>query len=276
MSVFKGCLLACDIDGTLMVNGFIPKRSIEKIEYFVKNGGTFALATGRSVGAVSMVLEKIKGIGPSVVANGCMIYDFQKNEIIKENIVTKDAHNTVREVFEKFPTVGIELHSGGKVYVLRENSEIKDHENYERLDSSLIDINSAFSIKWNKVLFAAENFETYTQLKSFLENNMSGNVVLPTTAFIDNRMRHYLEVLPQEISKASALDELCRILNIKKGHYYAIGDYYNDLEMIIQSDIGAVPIDSPEDIKEKADFITGTAESGAVADFIDYLTEKFS
>ncbi len=52
-----------------------------------------------------------------------------------------------------------------------------------------------------------------------------------------------------------------------------MGDYYNDLEMIKCADISAVPQDTPDDIKTYADFAAGSCENGAVADFIDYLTE---
>ena len=41
--------------------------------------------------------------------------------------------------------------------------------------------------------------------------------------------------------------------------------------MIKKADISAVPADTPEDIKAHADFIAGSCEDGAVADFIDYL-----
>ncbi len=43
--------------------------------------------------------------------------------------------------------------------------------------------------------------------------------------------------------------------------------------MIKCADISAVPQDTPDDIKTYADFAAGSCENGAVADFIDYLTE---
>ena len=33
MGLFSDCLFGCDIDGTLLVNGIINPRNIEKIEY---------------------------------------------------------------------------------------------------------------------------------------------------------------------------------------------------------------------------------------------------
>ena len=32
MGIFEGCLLACDIDGTLMENGYINPKNIEKMK----------------------------------------------------------------------------------------------------------------------------------------------------------------------------------------------------------------------------------------------------
>ena len=46
--------------------------------------------------------------------------------------------------------------------------------------------------------------------------------------------------------------------------------------MLKAADVAAVPVDSPEDVKALADFITGTAENGAVADFIEYLSVRLS
>ena len=276
MGIFDGCLLACDIDGTLMVNGYISPRAIEKIEYFTSNGGMFALATGRSLGAVSMVLNKINGIGASVLLNGCMIYDFSKKKIVAEEVLTEEARNIVEDVYKKFPNIGLEIHSEDKVYLLRENKEVIDHEVYEMLDSIPITIECALNVKWNKVLVVADSDEEYEEVKNFIDSNIIGNVAIPTTSFIDGRTRYYVELVPLNVSKASAVKKLCGILNVKKDSCFAIGDYYNDLEMIKDSDIGCFTADAPDDLKQHADFISGVALDGAVADFIDYLAEKFN
>ena len=93
-----------------------------------------------------------------------------------------------------------------------------------------------------------------------------------TCAVIGGEFRNYFELVPKGVSKASALVELCRLMNIKKGGLFAAGDYYNDVAMLKLADISAVPCDSPEEIKELAHHITCKCDDGAVADFIDYLT----
>ena len=81
--------------------------------------------------------------------------------------------------------------------------------------------------------------------------------------------------MPSGVSKAGALASLLKMLNIKKGGYFAIGDYYNDVPMVKAADIGAVTAEAPEDVKRAANKVVGSAADGAVADFIEYLKERF-
>ena len=55
---------------------------------------------------------------------------------------------------------------------------------------------------------------------------------------------------------------------------FAIGDYYNDLEMIKIADVGAALAESPDEVKAVAKKVVCEAKNGAVAEFIDYLTER--
>jgi len=55
----------------------------------------------------------------------------------------------------------------------------------------------------------------------------------------------------------------------------AIGDYYNDLEMLGLAGISAAPSDAPEDIKAAADLIVGPCAKGALADLVEHLEERY-
>lgn len=280
MGIFDGCLLASDIDGTLMENGYINPKNVEKIEYFISEGGAFSLSTGRTVAAVNDVLKEIKNISPSVVANGCMIYDFKNEKVLYEKIVPKEDLEIVKYVIENYEDVGIEVHSGKNVYSVRSTRETDLHQEYESLPTVPTLFKEIENIKLNKVLFtfpnadAREKFKLEIREKDIYKNLTS--VFMDTCAMIGGEFQSYHELVPIGVSKASALSELCDILNIKKGCYFSIGDYYNDLEMIKTADISAVPISSPEDVKSQADYITVPCDDGAVADFIDYLKVKFN
>ena len=274
MGIFNGCLLACDIDGTLLVNDYIPQINIDKIKYFVSEGGCFSLATGRTAGAISNITSRIDCISPSIVANGSMIYDIKDDKAIYELFVPKNDCHIVKAVLDGCKTVGIEAHSGKKVLVLNESAETIDHENYENLDALPLDYETALQYNWNKVIYLFANDDEARITKTIISQFEHNSQFVDTSAIIDGRRRYYFEHVPKNVSKATTLKILCEKLNINTGCCYAIGDYFNDLEMIKSADIGAALADSPCEVKEAAKIVVCNAQNGAVADFIDYLTER--
>ena len=275
MGKFSGCLLACDVDGTLVCGDIFPEKNAEKIAQFVSEGGIFSLATGRSVGAVGMVLDKIRElIGPSVVANGCMIYDYKNEQVLYNKTVPDDVKLLVFEAAERYSRVGVELHSGYKTFIYKDDPEVRDHQSYEGLCGTLTCKDEVFPLGWNKALFTCEEPDELYKIDEFFGARCTNAVCVPTNADIYGRKRHYREILPTGVNKASALSELVKILGIKKGGFFAIGDYMNDISMLKIADISACPKTSPDEVKEVCDFHTQPAQNGAVADFIDYLMSK--
>ena len=274
MGLFSDCLFGCDIDGTLLVNGIINPRNIEKIEYFMNEGGNFSLSTGRTVGAVGPVLSKLKRVSPSIVSNGCMIYDYENKKVLDELYVPKSDYFIVKKVLDMGLNVGIEVHSGDKVLTVFRNAETDIHQEYEWLESITVSFEEASRYRWNKVVMMFEKEEALIAVKKMIAGEETQASFVDTSAVIAGKRRRYYEQFPKGVSKASALDKLTKILNIKKGGLFAIGDYYNDLEMIKKADISAVPAGTPRDIEIYADYIACRCEDGAVADFIDYLSKK--
>lgn len=274
MGKFEGCLLASDIDGTLLENGYINPRNIEKIKYFINEGGKFCLCTGRSIGAITGVLEAVGVTTYSVVANGCMIYDHQDCKVVYEAFLPDEDRDIPQKIYSCIPSIGIEIHSGGNVFTIRQTYETDCHQKYEGLPTNCLDFTQALRYNWNKVLFALESETQYADIKDLTNIKTEGSDFIGTTATIDKVRRNYFEQIPKGVTKFATLTKLCEIADIKKGRLFAIGDYYNDLEMIKNADISAATADTPDDIKQYARFIAGKCDDGAVADFIDYLNEN--
>ena len=272
MGRFDNCLLACDIDGTLMINGYINPKNIEKIEYFMSEGGKFSLSTGRSIGAISDVLRQVKRISPSVVANGCMIYDYENEKILYEKVLPKEDYNIADIIIKSDVDVGAEIHCGSEVFTLRRNDATTVHQVYEKFEAPDTSYDIVSQKKWHKAIYIFENAEDRETIKNLIADKIKYCNLIESCAVIDGIFRNYLEQVPIGVSKASALKTLCNIMNIKEGGLFAIGDYYNDTEMLRLADISAVPCDSPDEVKELAKHITCKCDDGAVADFIDYLT----
>lgn len=76
MKKFKGMLLACDMDGTLLDDSKqIPEENLRALQYFTKKGGRLSLATGRSPHAIGTYIAQLPVNAPYSVMNGSLICD---------------------------------------------------------------------------------------------------------------------------------------------------------------------------------------------------------
>ncbi|MBO7519368.1 MAG: HAD-IIB family hydrolase [Clostridia bacterium] len=272
MGKFSGCLLACDIDGTLISGELLPERNIEKIKHFVDEGGMFSLSTGRSAGALTDVTSKIKCLSPSVLSNGSVIYDFKNKTPLFQVTLSKKAVQMVAGVIKEVG-IGLEMHAADNVFVPSRNAVSDLHEQYESMKVEFLDFSVAKEKKVNKVVYCTENECQAEAILSIASGYEDVCNFYRTTAFMGGKNHVFIEQVPKGVSKADALEKLCGILKIKKGGFFAIGDYYNDVPMLEIADISGVPAEAPDDVKIIADKVLGSVSGGAVADFIDYLEE---
>ncbi len=275
MGIFDGCLITSDVDDTLVSSGFIHPKNVEKIEYFMREGGMFSVATGRSANAIGTVTSTLKRFSPSVVANGCMIYDYENEKVLYAEVIPKEDHKVLKAVIDAGLDVGCEVHSGIKGYTVLRNSETDFHQEYEGFEAPLCDFEDIDNLDWNKVIFLTENIAEFDKIKAIAQE-IGVKSSLISTGMNANDVKHsFLEMVPNGISKATAINKLCDIFGIKKGLWFAIGDYYNDAPMLENADISAATQGAPDEIKQMADYVTVDCRDGAVADFIDYLTEIY-
>ena len=276
MKLFENCLLASDVDGTLVDTGRIAQRNLEAIKYFCDEGGTFVIATGRSSGAVSQVFSLVDKslVGPCVFLNGGMIYDVTAEKALYATVLPEHTKEFVKAVAEKHPDIGIEVHSDSRIFVLNATAESELHEDYESLDREYVTFDEIKDEEWNKVLYACDDQAACDALADTLRDIGEGECYFVQTGVVISGVMHiYYEQMPLGTNKASGLKKLCEILNIKEGGCFAVGDFYNDVEMLSAADISATMADSPEDIKEIVNFVGGACLDGGVADFIEYLSK---
>ena len=276
MGIFNGAILLCDIDGTLLENNTIPQRNIEKINYFIAEGGCFSVATGRNLAGFSNVINTFTKISPSVVSNGCLIYDYKAKKILYERILEKSEYRFVSDVLKSGFVCGIEIHSGERVFTLSRNKETDDHQRDQGLETTEKTFEEAINIKWNKVVYLLNSADDYDKINKIINREEANSNFMNVCTFIDGVKRNYLAQTPLNTTKQIAIEKLCDILKIENGKCFAIGDYYNDLTMLINADISATTAEAPDEIKQEADFVGGSCKNGAVADFIDYLTKIFT
>lgn len=263
----KDILLVSDIDGTLIDSQYrIPERNREAIQRWMAQGGGFAIATGRSWESVEKCLGDLRVNRPCVLANGGLLYDLERHTPVSVQALPQEARAYTRKMMEQFPDAGIEVFTASDVWILRENDITRAHMANEGIHcrfGTMEDVEEP----WCKMLLASLE---QPAIKAFTESLAPQGV-----RFVASSDR-YWEMLPEDAHKGTGIQRLAQVCGYSLAQVAAIGDYYNDMEMLRTAGITAAPSNAPEEIRRMAGFVAGPCDEGAVADFIEKLEAQFA
>jgi Cof subfamily protein (haloacid dehalogenase superfamily) len=82
---------------------------------------------------------------------------------------------------------------------------------------------------------------------------------------------NYLEIVPKGANKAAALMHLVATLGLDLSQVAAIGDGYNDIEMIREAGLGIAMGNAPTPVQSAADWVAGTNNEAGVAQAVRRL-----
>lgn len=228
--IFDGYLLVSDMDGTLLNSEKrISKKNLEAIDYFVKEGGKFTVATGRMLQSVEMFIDQLKMELPAILHNGAKIYDYKNNKVISQYPIEEDRKEFLKRIRADKPTLGIEIFADEVVYVYRSCELTK---RYDKHDFNIIyDMpEDVWDQEWLKVLLIGDKEELDELEKKYNSTYDKGSVFRSGD--------HFLDVVSNRVSKGKALKELIKIHNIDPKKVIAVGDNMNDVEMLEVANYG--------------------------------------
>lgn len=270
MGKFDGILLCTDLDDTLLTTDKrVSEENKKAIEYFKKEGGLFAFATGRVPLGARPIIQQIMPNAPSVCFNGSVIYDFVNQKMLWSRALDKDAIHMVEFVEKNFPSAGIEVCTANKVYFCKVNSIVERHRQIEKFPDNYDDYHNVAE-DWCKVIFMVKE-EEIPALKELIAASKYADLY----SFVRSSPWYY-ELLPYGAHKGSGLLRLGEILEIKKENIYAMGDNENDLELVKAAGTGIAVANAADCVKEVADFITVDNNSHAAKAVIEYIENKLS
>lgn len=263
MGKCTGYLLLTDMDGTLLSpESKVTKGNRKAINRFVEEGGIFGIATGRTHHSAWNLVSDLPVNCPSIVFNGCGIYDHVKGEFLfKKQIPLIMVKECLAEVISLYPHVGTMVFQTNRTSMLTAvnwMSEIPPEERPYFIESTISQVGDDIF----KIVFTAEEDEV-AELRDFLLTHP----IIDTMELVLGS-GSCLELLPKGISKGSALIWLRDSLGIKPENTLAIGDYENDAEMLKVAGISAAPENAHPDIIYLADIVVAHHGEDAVADFI--------
>ncbi|MBQ7116019.1 MAG: HAD family hydrolase [Clostridia bacterium] len=270
--LYNKWLLVSDIDGTLNTKSFkLPENNKKAIQEYVENGGNFTLCSGRNLQSLSIHYNKLGIDTPAIYLNGAGIYDFSEKKIIYENPITPEGETIILNMLSKYKLAQLTVFSADKLYlVTRKCIYGLVVSKLDNLDYKLCkNVNDVPRSIWGKVSF----FST-KGIISKLENEFKSEEL--SDVFECFKTSPYtLEVVNKGVNKGNAVLKLAELLGVEKKNTAAIGDYYNDVDMLKRVEHPVCCGQAPDDIKAISEYVTCHCNDGAVADFINYIKTKY-
>lgn len=263
MNRFNKILLLSDMDGTLLnSNGEISIENQNAINYFIENGGIFGVATGRGHRNSLLFLKEIEVNGPCIIYNGCAIYDFKDHKFLKLLELKKTRLKSfIKLCMKEFPRVAIQIYDKDMCYLVSQESMVDLEFMRTHQPCKVCELEEILDIPWIKILFCGSMDELGALNRRMIENKLEDDIGWVFTSEI------YLEYLPYGVNKGSALRDIRGLMDSDL-KIYAIGDYNNDVEMILAADVGIATGNALELLKSIADMVTVSNDESAIAHVI--------
>lgn len=269
-------LLAVDLDGTLLNSGReIPKDNLLAVATAIQSGVVVALLTGRRFPSVRRYLELL---GPSIFAvanSGALIRRGLEGEILRRSLLPLASALRVLDLAEE---EGMEpvIHDGpdaeGHLVLRTSARNLSSMERYLHQTNppptwvSTLRIERApVQIGFTGGVNEIRGFET--ALASGLRSS-GHRASLARTEYPDEDLA-LLDVLGIEATKSKALEFLASHLQIDRESTMAIGDNWNDLEMLERAGLGVIMANADPDLRRRGFAETGTNDECGVAHAIE-------
>lgn len=273
MGIFSDILLTVDYDRTLTApDSTIPERNIEAIRYFMEQGGTFTVNTGRSVPMASAVLiPDVPVNAPLLLYNGSAAYQKETGKLTRFSPIGVDNAELITDLQAHFPQLHMEIQALDAHYLTRQDTgweqfcaHNKCSWNYTTPDGvpqPFIKLAVYGQFRKNTVagMYEAEDWETalFDRLIRYITEKYGDRLE------IFRACARIVDLHAKGVSKLNSARQLQRELG--KKILICVGDAENDINMLDGADYAYCPADGI--VADRYENVCECAQ-GAVADVI--------
>jgi 5-amino-6-(5-phospho-D-ribitylamino)uracil phosphatase len=264
-------LIALDVDGTVLhEDGTLSDAVVEQVKRVRELGHEITLSTGRSVEMSLPILDRL-GITPEylVCANGAITLKRDPDaptaamppRYIREHVETFNPEEVLTTVRGHLASARYAVEDADGVFLFSGGS-LPEWDT--AVNGRRVEFEELLHVRATRVVVispehAIEDFLAVVEKMGL--HRVSYNV--GWTAWLD--------IAPDGVNKAVALERVRRLLKIPRARVMAVGDGRNDIEMLewaAASGRGVAMGQSPEEVKAAADELTGTDIEDGVAQIL--------
>lgn len=267
-------LVITDFDGTLVTDEKqITEKNLKALKRLNQKNVLIAIATGRALSSFNRALSDM---GEDIVRNlvvdyvlfstGAGVLAFPNREILYRRSITKE--NTVR-VTRYFDSRGFD-------YMVHKAVPDTHHLLYKTQSADNTDFQNRLSFYRSHARpldVFVDQFESVTEVLAVLPDHNGAETVsairrdlpefsvIPATSPLDHQSL-WIEVFHKDVSKSRTAAWLCRQLNIPSGQVLAVGNDFNDKDLLKWAGKGIVVDNAPLPLKSRFDSVASNNHSG--------------
>jgi len=259
-------LIALDLDDTLLTEALtISPRTKASLMAAQERGVVVVLASGRPTAAIrryAAELELERFGGHIVGFNGAEVTACADDRQLFQQPLTRDE---VHEVYRLSREHGLSILSyKGANIVTAEPNPWADTEH--RLTGLEVEVAADFLQTMDGPAVKAILLQEPDRIRAalaLLTPVLGGRLNLSISK------PYFLEVTSKGIDKGRTLERLALGLGLTAADVVAVGDSYNDVSMIEWAGLGVCMANGPEDVRRKADVVTGSNGEDGVAQAVE-------
>ena len=265
------------MDGTLLNDDKkLSKKNIEAVKRLKDAGVLFVIATGRHDSMIKSYLDELHIQMPVISCNGALVREPFHDKIYSATPMEREKVLKIAEICHSRDTdYHIYCHDmiygeslTGKIkYYYDLNQSLPEREQTQFfIDKDYRNFIMDTQEELLKVLVLSDHPEELSEIKEEI------TAATGLTPFFSDK--NLLDTMKNGITKAKALGELISKLGISVEETAAIGDHFNDLDMIRFAGTGVAMANAVQDVKEASTFVTeATNNESGVAEAVERLLE---
>ena len=252
-------LLVLDIDDTLVTHlGAVSERVVDAVGRAVDAGINVVLSTGRTISTTAPIARALGLDGWAVCSNGAMLAMVVPETIV--DTVTFDPRTVLDRLVTLLP---------GAVYAVEDTQGV--------FHATRVFGAGSLGLSLREVPFEHLLYQPVVRLVVRSDEHVEtgfGEIVeqmgLHTVIFGVGDTA-WMDIGPTGVSKATMLAELCTRLDINPARTVAVGDSWNDIDMLAWAGTGVAMGSAPRSVTNAADATTDETPGDGVAEVIDAI-----
>jgi Cof subfamily protein (haloacid dehalogenase superfamily) len=248
--VLKYKMIAIDIDDTLLNDDMeVTPGTRESLAEAMRRGAIVTLATGLMFSSAKKVAGQLELNVPIITYQGALIKNLLDGKVLYERPVPEDV---ALEVVAYAEERGLHLQGyiDDRLYAREDNDKVKAYSELVGLPYEIETDFRGIAKRGSTKLLIIDDPAKLDEMIPELQR------ILGSRAHITKSKPNFLEILHPEATKGHALLHLASHYGIDRSELIAVGDSWNDREMIEVAGLGVAMANAVEPLKRVADHIT--------------------